>query len=710
MEKEKDRLPDPVRCLSGVGPKVEVRLEEKGIRTVEDLLWFVPYKYLDRSAVKPIEALAEGERASVVGRVTASRSLFFRNSRKKAYEAIVDDGTGTISIKWFQWVRDYLKKVCKKENLLLLTGTVGRFNGRIQMVHPEIVILDNENETEDSRGVTPVYSQIDGVKQGTIRALIRNALNDYGACIRSIIPKHMEKSLGLVSLYEAVSKIHCPDEACSSPQARLVYYNRLILEEYLLFQLVMLMNKDGLKREKGVGFKTGGKAYTLFTAELPFELTAAQEKVRKDIEGDMALDMPMNRLLQGDVGSGKTICSVVASCAAIDNGYQVAFMAPTEILAEQHYHTIHRAFESVGIAVAFLRGGMGKDKAPILKGIEAGSIKVVVGTHALIEETVLFNKLGLVVIDEQHRFGVLQRKRLKEKGFAKTSTFNSRSSFGVSPHTLVMTATPIPRTLSMVVYGDLDVSVIDEMPKGRQKVWTKVLLDKERTRAYEMVEEELRLGRQAFMVYPLVDESEKMELLNAKEMAAHLKKSVFPSRRIGLLHGRLKPDEKEETMLLFKSGEIDILVCTTVVEVGIDVPNATIIMVEHAERFGLSQLHQLRGRVGRSIHPSKCILMTSEKRTALATKRLKVMEETTDGFKVAEEDMKLRGPGDILGVRQAGLPDFRVGDIVSDLPTMVKAREIAGRAIAQMNPDDLERVRSAASQRWKEKVYFNDVA
>ncbi len=718
-------MTDPVRCLSGVGSKIEARLGDKGIKSVEDLLWFLPVRYLDQAELKPIEALTEGERASVVGRVVGSRSLFFRHSRKKAYEAVVEDETGAISIKWFQWARDYLKKVCKQGNILLLSGTVGRYGDRIQMVHPEITILESEDQAEECKGITPVYSEIEGVKQGTVRTLVRTALDEYGTCVTSVIPGRMEKSLGLIPLHEAISKSHFPDDACSSPEIRSALYKRLVLEEYLLFQMALFMNKEEMKKERGIRLVSEGVVRKRFFQELPFDLTTAQRKVAEEIEDDMGRGTPMNRLLQGDVGSGKTVCAVLASCTAIDNGCQVAFMAPTEILAEQHYHTIHRALEDRGVSVAFLRGGMGKERAEILKGIREGRIKVIVGTHALIQETVSFKKLGLVVIDEQHRFGVVQRLRLKEKGPVPTddddrrmrgtrnkesSALGPQSALGAVPHALVMTATPIPRTLSMVVYGDLDVSVINEMPRGRQKVWTKVLLEKERQRAYKIVEDDLRAGRQAFIVYPLVEESEKVELRNAKEMAVHLQKAVFPKYRVGLLHGRMGPDEKEKVMLRFKGREVDILVCTTVVEVGIDVPNATVIVVEYAERFGLSQLHQLRGRVGRSIHQSKCILITSETRTALATKRLKVMEETTDGFKVAEEDMKLRGPGDILGVRQAGLPDFRVGDIVRDVSIMVKAREMAGLAITAMTVEERNRVRAMARERWKGNIHFKDVA
>jgi len=397
---------------------------------------------------------------------------------------------------------------------------------------------------------------------------------------------------------------------------------------------------------------------------------------------------PMNRLIQGDVGSGKTICAVIASCISIDNGYQVAFIAPTEILAEQHYFSVHRFFEALNIPVVFLRGNMGKERKAVLDGIKKGVFTVIVGTHAVIQKDVVFHNLGLVVIDEQHRFGVLQRKWLIEKG--------------LSPDVLMMTATPIPRTLSMVIYGDLDVSIIDEMPQGRQGIRTKVFLDDEKSKVYSMVEDEIQSGRQVFIVYPLVEESDKMDLLNAKKMAESFRKSVFSRYRIGLLHGGMKAEEKEGCMKQFKDGLIDILVCTTVIEVGIDVPNATMIVIEHAERFGLSQLHQLRGRVGRGVHPSKCLLLTSTRRTELATKRLRIMEKTTDGFKIAEEDMMIRGVGDMLGVRQAGIPRFRVGDIIRDMDLMLRAKDLCEMFLADLTERDLKKIKNVVERRWGE--------
>jgi ATP-dependent DNA helicase RecG len=750
MGKKNDHLSLPVHSLKGVGPKISILMERKGIKTIEDLFYFLPIRYEDRRHLRKISETKEGEKVLIVAKVVASKSLFFRHFRKKAYEAIVDDGTGSISVKWFQWISQYLKNVCRKGNILLLSGMVSKFGNRLQMVHPDITILEDENEIEAYKTIVPVYSEIEGLKQGTLRNLMKRAFEDYGGHIKSIVPAGIEKLYGLVPLYEAFLKLQFPDDNVSSQTSSLElltslhhrYLERLIFEEYFLFQLALLMKRGEVKKEHGINFQVKGTYYSRFEKGLPFELTSAQRGVLKEIETDMAHNEPMNRLLQGDVGCGKTICAILAACIAIDSGYQVAFMAPTEILAEQHYLTIHRVFESMGIPLTFLRGNMGKERREVLEGIKKGKIRVAIGTHALIQEDVEFEKLGLVVIDEQHRFGVIQRKLLKEKGSGvrdqepgmkgrvrgfegsrvqgeevkdvpvdfQLKTQNSKLKTDFFPDTLVMTATPIPRTLSMVVYGDLDVSIIDEMPKGRQKIWTKVFLDKNKNTVYGMIEEELKKERQVFIVYPLVEESEKVELLNAKEMAAYFQKSVFPSYRVGLLHGRMKAEEKEATMFRFKNREIDMLVCTTVIEVGIDVPNATMIVIEHAERFGLSQLHQLRGRVGRGLHPSKCILITSEKKTALATKRLKVMEETTDGFVIAEEDMKLRGPGDMLGVRQSGIPRFRVGDLVKNGDIMTRARRIAEEVVTKLTADDLQEVKDIVKEKWQDSIHLYDVA
>ncbi len=678
----------PVSRMKGVGPKITQRMEEKGIITVEDLLYCLPVRYVDRRTIHHIADLKEGQRGNIIATVVSYRSLFFRHARKRGYEVIVGDKTGVLSLKWFQWSKSYLKMVCKKGNILFLSGQVSRFGAAIQIIHPDVIVLEDEAESLDLKKILPVYTPMNGVKQGVLRKLMEDALNLCGEDVRCIFPESVEKHFGFIPLPEAFRHIHCPEEDWYREGARHRYVERLILEEYMLFQAALWINKTDYKREKGIAFHQHGPLYKNFTEALPFALTDAQKRVIDEIENDMIREEPMNRLIQGDVGSGKTICAVIASCLAIDSGYQVAFMAPTEILAEQHFLSVHRYFQALNIPVIFIRGNMGKNRKGVLDEIKNGNAPVIVGTHAIIQKDVTFHKLGLVIIDEQHRFGVLQRRWLVEKGSM--------------PDVLMMTATPIPRTLSMVVYGDLDVSLIDEMPKGRQGIKTKVLVDDDKTKVYEMIEDEIKKGHQAYIVYPLVEESDKMELLNATEMASYFQKSIFAGYRVGLLHGSLKAEEKEEIMNRFKNKMIDILVCTTVIEVGIDVPNATMVVIEHAERFGLSQLHQLRGRVGRGTQASKCILVTSSRRTAVATKRLCTMEKTTDGFKIAEEDMLIRGVGDMLGTRQSGIPRFRVGDIIRDMDIMLRARNICIEIMPKLRITDLKQLEEIIRDRWGE--------
>ena len=680
----------PVSQLKGVGPKITQSMEEKGVKTVEDLLYFLPLRYMDKRTTHTIASLKEGQKANIIASVVTYRSLFFRHARKKGYEVVVEDGTGAISLKWFQWSQSYLKRICRKGNILFLSGQVSRFGTALQLVHPDVSLLEDETERDDLMKIVPLYPPLDGIKQGTLRKLIEGTLNRYGEDIKCIFPESVEAYHELARMPETFRNIHFPEEDWYKEDPRHRYVERLILEEYMLFQSALWINRMEHRKKRGISFHAQGPFCKKFVKGLPFELTAAQTRVIKEIETDMANAEPMNRLIQGDVGSGKTICAVIASCIAVDSGYQVAFMAPTEILAEQHYLSIHRFFEALDIPIVFLRGNMGKERKAVLDGIRNRHIAVIVGTHAIIQKDVAFHNLGLVVIDEQHRFGVLQRKWLIDKGLA--------------PDVLMMTATPIPRTLSMVVYGDLDVSVIDEMPKGRQGIKTKVFLEDGKAKVYEMIEDEIKNGHQVYIVYPLVEESDKVELLNATKMASYFQSSIFSQYRVGLLHGSMKAEEKEETMTRFKDRMIDILVCTTVIEVGIDVPNATMIVIEHAERFGLSQLHQLRGRVGRGAHASKCVLVTSSRRTELATKRLRIMEKTTDGFKIAEEDMLIRGVGDMLGVRQSGIPRFRVGDIIRDIDLMLRARSIAAESLPKLKTGDIKRIRVVIRDRWGETL------
>lgn len=696
MEKENDIIKNPIRYIKGVGPKIAELISQKGLHTLEDLFYFLPNRYEDKRAIKKINEIIHGDNAVIVAKVRTSRPVYFPKTRRRAFEAIVHDETGSLTLRWFNVVLPYLKGLCIKDTILLLSGRVTRFGKDLQMVHPEAVILEERNELEELQGIIPVYPDITGLKQGTLRNIVKQAFVQYTGCISSIIPPAWENSLGIGYFKEALIKLHCPDETIVDNELRQQYRDRLIFEEYLLFQISLQMKKQSVKKKKGVAFTTNGYYRKKFETGLSFQLTNAQSKVIGEIEGDMRNKSPMNRLLQGDVGSGKTICAIAAACIAIDSGYQVAFMAPTEILAEQQYLAIHKFFDTMGLATAYLRGNMGKERQGSIGSIKTGSFQVVVGTHALLQEDVEFNRLGLVIIDEQHRFGVMQRKILKQKG--------------LYPDTLVMTATPIPRTLSMVVYGDLDVSIINEMPQGRQKIWTKVFFNGENNTAFKLVDEELKIGGQAFIVYPLVEESQKVDLLNATNMAKMLQKTVFVDRKVGLLHGRMKSDEKEKVMFLFKKRLIDVLVCTTVIEVGIDIPNATIIVIEHSERFGLSQLHQLRGRVGRGSKPSKCVLVASEKLTPIARKRLKVMERTTDGFQIAEEDLRLRGPGEMFGLKQSGIPHFRLGNLVSDGDIMSSAKKTAEKILLNLSANEINRIKERAKNQWGDSVSLSDIA
>lgn len=686
----------PVSSLKGVGPAIEKKMARKGLCTVDDLLYFVPVRWLDRSTVKTIGELKAGDECSVVATVDSYRSMFFRHSRKKGFEMIVGDETGYLSLKWFQWSKGYLSRICKKGLAVMVSGRVGQFGETLQIVHPDVSVLDTDEVPERNRPVVPVYSQIEGIKQGFVRNIIAEAVKVSDTALLSVIPPETEGEYGLIPLDQAIRCVHGMDGTDASVTDMNECVRRMVLEEYLQFQISLMAKKRKAQAQKGIAFTGGGALLDRFLKNLGFPLTSSQERVIAEIISDMKRPVPMNRLLQGDVGSGKTVCAVAGACIAIDNGYQVAFMAPTEILAEQHYLNVHRWFAELEIPVVLLKGGLGSQRKGVLDDIRSGSVPVVIGTHAMIQSDVDFSRLGFVIIDEQHRFGVEQRKKLKAK---------SRR-----PDVLNMTATPIPRTLSMVVYGDLDVSVIDTMPAGRQKVATKVLPERGRDRARALIEKELKAGHGVFIVYPVIDESEMSGVRDARSMAAHLQASVFPDYRISLLHGRMNAREKEDAMYAFRNGDIDILVCTTVIEVGIDVPRATMIVVENAERFGLSQLHQLRGRVGRGRLPSTCLLLTAEERTRLAARRLRIMEKTGDGFVIAEEDLRIRGVGDMLGIRQSGLPPFRIGDIIKDIDLMTRARRIAGEYTARLSDGKLLRALAGIGGRFEDVRGLSGIA
>jgi ATP-dependent DNA helicase RecG len=622
---------------------------------------------------------------------------------------IVDDGSGILKAKWFKGREAFLRGAFKPEARVILTGEITGFPFDREMIHPDFEILnDQDDQLLHFKRIVPVYSETEGLHQKTLRRILWKVVRDFAHLVQSPIPGEICRKRGLVEIREAVRQVHFPGNDQKMDlylEMRSDAHRRLIYDEFFFFQLGMALRKRGEVLEQGIPFRTNGEMVRRFYGLLPFTLTAAQQRVISEIEQDMASVRSMNRLLQGDVGSGKTAVSMAALITACENGYQAAIMAPTEILAEQHHRNLKVWAEKLGLRTALLTGGLKTAERRELQGrIRDGEIDLVVGTHALIQEGVLFRDLGLIVIDEQHRFGVVQRATLRKKGQI--------------PDVLVMTATPIPRTLAMTVYGDLDISVIDEMPPGKIPVRTKVFSESQRTRVYEIIRREAKKGNQIFIVYPLVEASENLDLKDATRMAEHLRKEVFPDCRVGLVHGRMKGKEKERVMNDFSNKMINILVSTTVIEVGIDIPEASLMVIEHAERFGLSQLHQLRGRVGRGDTPSFCILLTGDtmphrggdtlpQGVPIARKRLRIMEQTNDGFRIAEEDLAIRGPGEFMGTRQSGLPDFRIASVVRDGRILGEARTDAFVLVEDdpllENPDHLT-LREVLLRRWRGRL------
>ena len=590
----------------------------------------------------------------------------------KIFELTVADKTGFLKSKWFN--QPYLKKYFKKDQKLILSGVVkgNPYTGiGLEMENPEFELLGSEDKFIHTSRIVPVYKATEGISQKQLRTLIFNAIDTYSFLIEEYLPEYIIKKNNLKPLRWSVKEAHFPEEFTdvgalnngSGPA-----HKRLVFDELFMLELGLALLKKRETLERGISFRDKNDLVNKFLAGLPFELTRAQKRILDQVRADMKRPLPMNRLVHGDVGCGKTVVALVSMLIVVENGYQACLMAPTEILAGQHFINIRRMVEGLGLKVALLTSGS-KDKP--VDDISMGKAQIIIGTHALIQEKVKFRNLGLAVIDEQHRFGVVQRASLRTKG--------------LNPDILIMTATPIPRTLAMTLYGDLDISIIDELPAGRKPVITKVFFPSQKDGLYSSIKRELSKGRQVYIVYPLIEESEKLDLKSAIAGAGAFEK-IFPERKIGLVHGKMRHDEREAVMSAFKSGDIDLLVSTTVIEVGIDVPNASLMLIVHAERFGLAQLHQLRGRIGRGGYDSYCLLMAYPPFSDEAKRRLKAMESTGDGFKIAEEDLAIRGPGDFFGTRQSGLPELKIANIIRDMGVLEISRKEAF-ALADAEPD-----------------------
>jgi len=670
-------LETEVQYVKGVGTKLAQVLSKLNLYTLGDLLFHLPRRYEDRRHFRKIAHARIGEAVTVSGKLVTVDNVKVRNlTLTKAY---LDDGSGVLELVWYNqpYMKDTLNKL--RNSQIVAYGIIKESPYGLQMETPEWEDLPDGADPDSLLSVNrivPIYPLTEGIRQKRMRQIIWNAVQ-YAHLAPEILPRSVRERLGLMPIQQAIAQIHFPDSEQAIDPAR----QRLVFEEFFLMQLGVGMQRQRTRQERGIAMRIDADRLNEMLHRLvPFELTNAQKRVIREIWSDMAQPHPMNRLLQGDVGSGKTIVAAAAILAAVDNQYQAAMMAPTEILAEQHYINLHRLFQPLGISVELLVGRLSnKQRQQARERIATGRGMVAVGTHALIQEGVEFARLGLAIIDEQHRFGVLQRAALRDKG--------------VMPHVLVMTATPIPRTLTLTLYGELDVSIIDELPPGRKPVRTHWKTPEERLKVYAGVRKLVEQGRQAYVICPLIDESDKLQVRAAEQMAEHLQKDVFPDLRVGLLHGRMKPAEKEAVMDAFRAGELDILVSTTVIEVGVDVPNAAAIVIEDADRFGLAQLHQLRGRVGRSEHQSYCVLIANPKSDD-GQRRMEIMTRTNNGFLIAEEDLRIRGPGEIYGTRQSGMPSFRVADLVKDMRLLEVARQEAFHLLEQ--DPDLSRPEHAA--------------
>ncbi len=678
-------LDAPLTTIQGIGPKSAKTLAKLGLETLGDLLWHLPRRYDDYSQLKTINRLWYGEEVTIIGTVEEINLRTVRSGRMKLVEATVSDGTGSLRITWFNqaWIANRLKV----GRPVVLSGKIDQYLGRLVMNNPEWEPL-NRQQLHTNR-IVPVYPLTAGITAKWIRRVMSSVVGRLAARIPDPLPTPVRESAELIDLPTALQQVHFPDDQEALEAAR----TRLAFDEMFLLQLGVLGQKANWEDIRARPLAVEDSWMGRFLEALPFTLTSAQQRALEDLRADLAAERPMNRLLEGDVGSGKTVLAAAGIGIAAENGAQSAFMAPTSILAEQHYQTLLALLPAAaGIEPQSIRLLIGATSEPekqaIRDGLQRGDIKVVIGTHALLEDPVQFDDFGLAIIDEQHRFGVDQRARLREKGD--------------HPNLLVMTATPIPRSLALTIFGDLDLSVVDELPPGRQPIETRVLSPSERSRAYSFIENQIEAGRQAFIIYPLVESSEKIEARAAVEEQERLQKEVFFRYQLGLLHGRMNQEEKDAVMARFRDGEYDVLVSTSVVEVGMDVPNATVMLIDGADRFGLSQLHQFRGRVGRGSQKSYCMLIPQSEE-GLENERLKAMEETSDGFELAELDLQQRGPGDFFGTRQSGFAELKMA-AWTDVRLIERARREAQRLFSE--DPELERkdhllLRDAVSRFWR---------
>ena len=699
-----DDLQTPVQYLKGVGPRRAGELAAAGVQTVEDLLLTLPRRYEDRARLQQIGDLEAGAATSVSGRVLSCGLRTTRRPGFRIFEMVVQDPSGLVLATFLN--QAFLKDVFAAHQQVVLHGRVDRRpTGGLQFTNPDYEVLSDQQD-DDVAGalihtgrIVPVYEKIGSLTPKSLRRVVHDALRRLPADVADMLPDGVGRSLGVPPRRQALSDAHFPPPDTSLDalnRFRTAAQERLIFEEFFVFQAgLLLQRRETDTRIKPRRIAVNDRIRQAARAVLPFRLTSDQRRALKEIVDDLQRPRPMNRLLQGDVGSGKTIVALLAALVALENGLQVALMSPTEILAEQHYANVTRVLARSRFATALLTGTLpARTRREVGSRIANGASQLIVGTHALVQGEIRFKALGLAIIDEQHRFGVVQRATLRDKG--------------LDPDVLVMTATPIPRTLALTAYGDLDASEIRERLPGRQPVRTMLRSESRRAEVYDLVRAELRTGRQAFVVCPLVEESEKLDLKAATEMAAELQARVFPGARVGLVHGRVASGERERTMQAFAAGGIDVLVATTVIEVGIDVPNATVMVIEQAERFGLAQLHQLRGRVGRGAARSYCVLAHASRLSDAARARLRALAETTDGFEIAERDLELRGPGDFFGTRQSGVPLFRVGDLLRDHRLMEEARRTATGWLA--GPDATEPRLAAVRRTWTGRFGLAGVA